>query len=366
MNKRIAIQLFGLILLTLCWNCTDGEAENQSMDVIIDVNRLDNEKESVTGLILRPITFHEEVLSQGVVFAPEEAIVDFQSQGQISAIHIRTGQRVEKGQLLGQLENQDLQYNIDRLQLQLKKTDLDILSELIRLGYDPNTSPEDIPTLVRQNAELKFGRALLQKELEIGQYEWLKTEIRAPISGIVAEVEAKAHNPSTHYPYFCTIINDERLQIEFPILEVEIPLVQVGQKVSFRPLLEGGTNHWATVTAINPRVDERGTVKVIASINGTRRGDLLAGMTVACSINRDLVNQIVVPKTAVVDRQGRLVCFKLAADSSVHWTQVEVGYENTREYTILKGITAGDTIVMDRSFHLSHLEKVIPLAIQNQ
>ena len=62
----------------------------------------------------------------------------------------------------------------------------------------------------------------------------------------------------------------------------------------------GGSSFEGSVSEINPLVDTNGMVKVKAGVNG--EGKLFSGMNVRVSVRRNLGEQLVIPKTAVVLR----------------------------------------------------------------
>ena len=67
-------------------------------------------------------------------------------------------------------------------------------------------------------------------------------------------------------------------------------------------------NHEYTLTGkiieVNPRIDENGMVKVKA-ITDNHQGLLIDGMNVSILIKRQIDHKIIIPKSAVLPRQGK-------------------------------------------------------------
>lgn len=97
------------------------------------------------------------------------------------------------------------------------------------------------------------------------------------------------------------------MEADFTVLESELSLIQSGDRVFISPYSDAASRYEGVVTQINPLVDEKGMVKVKASVNG--KGRLFSGMNVRVNVFRSLDKQFVIPKSAVVLRSGRQVVY---------------------------------------------------------
>lgn len=140
------------------------------------------------------------------------------------------------------------------------------------------------------------------------------------------------------------------MDVEFSVLESELPMIKQGDAVSVIPF-SGGDSRQGKVTEINPMVDENGMVKVWASVTG---GDgLIDGMNVRISVKRAVEKALVVPKSAVVLRSGRPVVFTLDGDKAI-WNYVTTVLENLDHYTITEGLSPGDSVIVTGNINLAH------------
>jgi RND family efflux transporter MFP subunit len=188
-------------------------------------------------------------------------------------------------------------------------------------------------------------RALSQRNLE-------DAFVIAPFDGRITDLQAQAHNLASQYEFFCMLVDDRSFEVAFTVLEGELARVQVGQNVTVVPLNAPVKSTTGKVQHLNPRVDEDGMVQVIASTRNSR-SDLLPGMNVRVVLQQSLADQVMVPKSAVVLRQGREVIFTAKQDTA-WWNYVTTGHENTRFVTIEAGIQAGDTIIVSGNLNLAH------------
>jgi RND family efflux transporter MFP subunit len=189
----------------------------------------------------------------------------------------------------------------------------------------------------------------------VAEYEVKQAVLVAPFDGVVANLFDKQYNmPKTSEP-FCRIIRTGNMEVDFMVLESELPLIKAGDKVEVTPYAAAAGMRTGNISEINPLVDENGMVRVKAQVNG---GDkLFDGMNVRVSVKRSLENQMVIPKTAVVLRSGKQVVFTLE-DSLALWKYVHTGLENMTEYTLMDweadGLQEGMTIITTGNVNLAH------------
>ena len=125
----------------------------------------------------------------------------------------------------------------------------------------------------------------------------------------------------------------------------------------------GGSSFEGSVSEVNPLVDTNGMVKVKADVNG--EGKLFSGMNVRVSVRRNLGEQLVIPKTAVVLRSGKQVVFTLKEGRAM-WNYVHTGLENATEYVVSDksrkgvedGLLEGDTVIVAGNLNLAHEAEV--------
>jgi len=76
-------------------------------------------------------------------------------------------------------------------------------------------------------------------------------------------------------------------------------------------------------------------------------------MNVKVLVGNSVPAQLVVPKEAVVIRQGKQVVFTYE-DGHAKWHYVKTGYENSREYTIEEGLEEGAQVIITNNLNLGH------------
>ena len=161
-----------------------------------------------------------------------------------------------------------------------------------------------------------------------------------------------------------TWIDDSQFDVEFSVLEAELQSVAVGQEVVVSPFVDEERTFEGRVTEINPSIDEKGQVKVRARIRN-RDGALMEGMNVRVVVEKDVPDMFVVPKDAVLMRDGFHVLFRYR-DGRAVWTYVDVVYSNISSYAVTGSrrketeIREGDVVITSGNLNLADGTEVIP------
>ena len=84
---------------------------------------------------------------------------------------------------------------------------------------------------------------------------------------------------------------------------------------------------------------------------------LISGMNVKVRISKAVSDQLIIPKSAVVLRQGKPVVFTWANDTA-SWNYVVLGLENSRDWSIQSGLAANDIVITSGNLNLAHQSPV--------
>ena len=82
-------------------------------------------------------------------------------------------------------------------------------------------------------------------------------------------------------------------------------------------------------------------------------GKLIDGMNVKILIRKPVPNRLVVPKEALVIRQGKDVIF-VKQDSLAIWKYVNIEFENSNTVTLKDGLEPGDLVIVVGNVNLAH------------
>ncbi|MEL6135270.1 MAG: efflux RND transporter periplasmic adaptor subunit, partial [Bacteroidota bacterium] len=74
-------------------------------------------------------------------------------------------------------------------------------------------------------------------------------------------------------------------------------------------------------------------------------------------VTEGIPDQLIIPKTAVVQRQGKQVVFCWRNDTAL-WHYVKVGAENEDRFTITEGLSETDIVITSGNLNLAHQSQV--------
>ncbi len=306
----------------------------------------------VDTMSLRVSPFQKQVVCNGRLAAREKSDLRFPADGITLQLNVKEGQRVAKGQMIATLDKERRRQEVDKAEHDLYQAKVDLTDKLIGLGYDADM--KDVPADVMKRAEVTSGYYSAKFQLEEARRNLAECDLKAPFAGRIANLEAKSHEKSDKV---CTLIDDSAFDVEFKVLEAELGSVGKGREVKVSPFTDETREYSGVVTGINPQVDEKGLVKVTARMNG-KDARLIDGMNVRITVEENVGDMYVVPKDAVVERDGYHVIFRYR-DGKAVWTYVDVAHSNINSFAITgckrkeTTIAEGDIVITSGNLNLA-------------
>lgn len=345
-KMKVRYQVHLLLITVFLFSCKPKTIEN-----LEEMARRSSRPEAVLvkTVKLEPSTFYHELISNGRVYSSKKAIIPFKVNGIIKELYIQNGQKVKTGDLLAVIEDFEYKTQLTQAQDGLEKADMNFKKDL--LSYNLTSDTTGLSPAKLRMSSIRSGFSDAQTALSIARYYYNNTRISAPLSGVVANLEAKQWNPSQNYKNLCTILFDEVMEVEFPVIESEYTFINKGMPVGIIPFINDSTFISGTISQINPQVDEAGMVMVKAGFQN--KGRLIDGMNVKVIIRKPAEDRLVVPKEALVIRQGRDVIF-VRQDSLAIWKYVTVEYENSTSIALKEGLEPGDLVIVSGNVNLAH------------
>ena len=229
--------------------------------------------------------------TMGKVVAERYADLAFETVMPIEQVLVKNGQHVRRGQVLATLDQFKLRNAIvqkeravEQAQLQIEQAHLKMQDVIIAQGYDPDKTAQ-IPSNVMHNADMKSGYALSKSQLAIAktQLEAARHDLQsgvltAPFDGVVANVSVQAHQLAEAGKAVCRVIATGDMAVEFRVMEADLGKYKIGTVVSVIPIADKNVHYDASVSEINPVVDQQGAVTLRARLSNAT--GLFDGMNV--------------------------------------------------------------------------------------
>lgn len=304
-----------------------GPARPPAVEVAkVEVLRLTDEAQAVGSLRSR----------QSVVLRPEVS-------GRVVQINFRDGERVRKGQLLVQLDDQ-----LPLAQMQQSQAELSIATanhkrnqELVAQNFISQRSVDE------SAANLEVAQA----KLALARATAARLKIVAPFDGIVG---IRSVNVGDYLKDGADIVNIEDMEaiyVDFRLPERFQTKARRGQLASVAVDALPGRKFVARVLAIDPLVDANGRSLGLRGCIDNRQLQLRPGMFArVTSVFGERDDARVVPEEAIVPQGGRQFVLKLVdgpdRDSKVaRRVEVKVGIRQPGKVEIVQGLEAGDVVV---------------------
>tara|TARA_B110000977_G_scaffold163361_1_gene209270 strand:- start:3 stop:1154 length:1152 start_codon:yes stop_codon:yes gene_type:complete len=324
--------IFFIGLLSLGMSCNTAATEPKSLTdlkikktaLLDQLNEISNELKSVESAIstldtlkrLMTVTsfkaeekeFNHYIEVQGVVKADKTIGLRAEMGGTITAILIKQGQRVSKGQILATLESSVIDNSVLQLTTQLN---------LATTTYERQARLWD----QKIGSEIQFLQSKAQKEglensLNSLKAQAYKMKIIAPFSGIIDQVFAKTGELISPQTPFLRLVNLDNVYIESEITETYLKAITKGTKalVHFNSI---NTTIEASITQVGNFINPNNrSFKTRIDIKNTNN-DLKANLLANIKINDFNASGIVIPSKFIQqDRNGNTFVYVLEAEEN--------------------------------------------------
>lgn len=271
--------------------------------------------------------------------ARAEAEVMAKTSGIVEKILVEEGEHVTVGQLLAVLENERQRHQLAREKAELGR----LSSELTRMSemHQRKLVSTDVYD------KLKWQVEAMQAAVALVELNLRETEIRAPISGVVARRYVKTGqlvNQLTPQSLF-HLVSEAELEAVVHLPEQQMLQAQAGQAATLS--FAGVPDVTAAVSRVAPVVDAAsGTVRTTLLIDNSQR-QLKPGMFSQVEIKFDTRDQaLLVPKRALLTVDNLPSVLVLDSENRVEQRQVTLGYTADNVVEILQGVSLDEQVVI--------------------
>jgi len=288
----------------------------------------------------------------GSLRALREVRIVNQEEGEVTAVTVREGDRVRRGQVLVRYDDRILQAQLDKAVATLKQAELDHErnKQLIARGFI------GADALSRSETALEIARA--EQRLLATRVQNLTLE--APFAGVVSERQVEPGGVTPQHKHLLTLIDPSTLITDVAVSELVLPYLQVGDPAGVRIDALGDTLHGGKIVRIHPAIDPSSrTGRIEVALDpvppGARAGQFCR--VVLSTGNRD---QLLVPLAALRrDARGEFVF--VFEDGVVRRAEVTSGLRLVDRVEIRSGLTSGTQVVTKGFIGLAPGQRVKPV-----
>ena len=323
--------IYLIIAVFALFSCKSGQKEQKEESGELTKREFKAEKNYVDTVVISKRDFKLQMISNGKLKAVEKTSLKFGTSGEILSINVKNGSVVRKGELIAKIDPSPAKLKLEQAQATMEKAELDFADNILGFGYGRDTS-KLTPEMLNV-ARIRSGYSSAKNNLKQAQLDYRNTELRAPFSGKIANLTSKVHDFATGD--ICTLINDKEFEVEFTLLETELSFIKIGTVVQISSFANPQKSYPGKVSQINPIVDDKGQVKIIARLSNSD-SRLIEGMNVRVIAENTISGKFVVPKSAVVIRDNKTVLFRYNPESKkAMWTYVIVEHSNASQHSVI-------------------------------
>lgn len=297
------------------------------------------------------------VVTTGQIRSEAMSVLKSETQGTITEVRVRPGDRVKKGQVLLRVDSRPLDLALREAEAHLEEAQLKLLD---------NTMPDSIVTGRAisgerlKNAEIRAGIEGAKVAVEKAKLEREKATIIAPFDGVMDEVKVAVGERLSNTQEVGRIVDLDHLRIEAAVLEHDLPLIKVGGQAVVTAAAAPDHPVIGRIAAILPIVDSAtraGRAVIRAGGGGVLRPGMYADIRLEAS---RLPNRIIVPARAVIERDGRPLVF-VVKEGRAQWVYIFPGRSNGAETEVLPDsasgqipLKPGDIVLVEGHLTLTH------------
>jgi macrolide-specific efflux system membrane fusion protein len=345
------------------WQLTRSEAASGSQYVLADVE-IGNIEDTVSAV--------------GEIQPRDYVDVGAQVSGQIIALNVAVGDRVEKGALLAELDatvlksqvaaNQAQLLNL-RAQLEEKTAQLQLTNEQYKreaglMAQDAtsqdalDTAAANLRSAKAQIASIKAQIQQTQSELEGDEANLGYTRIYAPMSGTVVTLDARLGqtlNANQSAPILMRIADLNTMTVEAQVSEADISRLALGMTANFTTLGQSERRWSGELRQILPTPEEVNGVILydalfdVANPDGKLMTQMSAQVTFMVA---EAKNVVTVPSAALrpaADKSAPAGSYQVLlaqANGSFAPRNVVIGVKNRNVAEVTEGLQPGDQVVV--------------------
>lgn len=294
---------------------------------------------NVSADTITPRPFEHYIQVQGIVDSEDNIAVSAESPGVIRRILVKEGQRVSKGQVLAELDNQVLKSNLAELEtaLDLANTTYERQKNL----WDQNIGTEF------QYLQARNNKQRLEQQLNTLKEQIEMTRIKSPINGTVDAVIAKiGENTGPGQPSF-RVVNLNDLSVKARVTDSYAGMVKQGDEVIvyFPDIKEERRSKLKFVSRVIDPDSRTFSIEVDIPSLDQFKPNMVAVLRI---VDYAVEDAVVVPVNAIQETEGERFVYVAQEENGetvARRKTVEIGRTYNALAEIISGLEPGEMII---------------------
>lgn len=326
-NFILTSALSGLLLQT---SCAKKEASGPMAMPPIQVVAIETKPEPVAERLTLP----------GTIAANEIVEIKAEADGIVQEIKFNEGERVNNGQVLVTLDATKFAAALAEAEatLKLSQANFDRAKQLYKdkliseQEYDQAAS-----TFAVNQATVDFQRRQLKD-----------TQVLAPFSGMVGARQISPGQVMTRSSTLTWLVDLDIVKVEVKVPERYLQQLKIGQPLEFSVAAFTGEKFRGEVYFISPQIDESTRTALVKARIKNAEAKLRGGMFASLDLTLQLRDAaIVIPEPALMSNNDKFSVFVVDSKGLAQIRPIEVGLRLAGKAEVLKGLTAGEKVIVE-------------------
>jgi membrane fusion protein (multidrug efflux system) len=306
---------------------------------------------NVNIMIVKDTAVNNAIDVTGSIDANEKVSLVSQTAGNITGIYFTEGSKVQKGQLLVKVYNQDLEASLQQNQYQVTLAKQVEYRNKVLLQKEA-ISQEEYDTSLTSLNSLKAAADVIKAQI-------VRTEIRAPFSGTIGLRNVSPGSYLSPAAPIAQLVNIDPAKITFSVPERYLTILGVGSKIKFNTE-SSRENFTGTVYAIEPSIDVNSRTITVRAKAPNPKGLLTAGSFAKINLTLDQIPKtILLPTEAVIPDLKSSIVY-VAHNGVAVSRPVKTDLRTDTKIQIIDGLKPGDSVVVSG---LIQMRPKVPLKI---
>ena len=317
---------------------------------------------------IEPAGFQASFDTVSTLEAAAEVNLAAQAGGRIQRLLVRQGDQVRQGQLLLVLDQAQLRAEVAslRAQMQTNRLNYQRYQDLARQGAASELQRDEF-----RQSYIAARESLVAREADLAF-----KDLRAPITGIVADLRVKQGDVIEPGVPITRLIRNDRLLARIDVPAVYAPQLRPGQRVILLDSSRSQQIATGQVSSVDPGVTASTQTLLIKAEFDNLRGILRNGQRSRTRLILDRREELAVPFTAVTQLAGQSFVYVLGSMAKLELrpgkaaladlrklppgtsfalqTPVQLGDLQGNRYPVRRGLQQGDRVITGGLLNLRH------------
>jgi RND family efflux transporter MFP subunit len=342
----IAFVLFAALVMVLLNNRAQLEAKAKN-------DKISAYPVTVSTVEMKQVS--DDIDLVGTIVGENDVQVISEAQGKVTGVFANVGDYKPAGSLIARLDDELKQSAYETAQVNFEKSKKDFER------YEALYKNKSVSDVQYEQAKLAFYNA--QSQYVAAKKDYENTKITAPISGIITDRNIDMGTYVNKNMPVANIVDISRLKVKIGVPEEDVFSLKKGDKVTVTTDVYPGVQFTGTISTISDKGDQAHNYPVEISLMNSREHPLKSGMFGKVTfVSKSSTPKLVVSRDALLGSIKEPQVF-VVENGTVHLKNVTVGSTYDNDLEILKGLKAGDKVVVNGQ---NNLEENTAVYVVNQ